>query len=128
MATISKSWAAEATIVNADAFTNTEEYSSDVDLETDGYEGAHVTISVAFHASGAQAVNIYVYGSLDGTTYDNPAMFSQQIALAAGATRQISLVVKDVAHFRIGYQTAAAEATNQPTMTIKQQRWRWASA
>ncbi len=43
MATISKSWGTETTIMNAVSVT-TGSYSSDVDLETNGYEGAHVIV------------------------------------------------------------------------------------
>lgn len=47
MATISKSWGTESTIINAASVT-TGTLSSAVDLKTNGYEGAVITISAAF--------------------------------------------------------------------------------
>jgi hypothetical protein len=129
MATISKSWASSVQLVNAEAFDLTEEFSGDVDLETAGYEGAHVTCDVTFHASGTKNAVISIYGSLDGTNYDDIALFSQLIAVAAGAARQITLIVPDVAHFRVGFKTDADENDSYlPTITIYHQRWNWASA
>lgn len=128
MATISRIYRAPATIVNADTFTNTEEFSSDVDLETDGYEGSHLTCSVVFHASGTQDVILSIYGSIDGSTYDTIALASIRVSLTAGATKKVSFIIADVLHWRLGYATVAAEATYQPTLTAIEQSWRWQSA
>lgn len=128
MATISKSWAAPATIMSANALVDaTEEYSSDVDLETNGYEAAHVTVDVTFGATVEYGVTVSIYGSLDGTNYDDYAIFSQAIALSAGVAKQISLVVKDLAHFRVGVKQGGT-VTNDATVTIIQQSWRYQSA
>ncbi len=56
MATIKKNWASQSQIEGvSDAYTTlsgtTEEYSSDVDLETNGYEGAHVTVEIDYDAT-----------------------------------------------------------------------------
>lgn len=128
MATISRVYRAVATIVNADTFTNTEEYSSDVDLETDGYEGSHITASVAFHASGTADAILNLYGSLDGSTYDTIALASIRVPITAGGTKQVSFVIADILHWRLGYITSAAEASYPPTLTAKEQSWRWQSA
>jgi len=127
MVAVYRSFRAVATIVNADTFTNTEEFSSDVDLETDGYEGSHLFCSIVFHASGAQDVLLNIYGSLDGSAYDTIALASVRVPVTAGATKKVSFVIKDVLHWRLGYATAAAEA-NVPTLTATEQSWRWASA
>ena len=125
MATGKRVFRAEATPINAATLGATAEtLSSDVDLETDGYIGSHVTVDVTFHASGAQNVVVSVYGSLDGTNYDDVAMFAQQVAVTAGATKQISLVIQDVLHFRVGVKHAASEA-NAATVTAKEQSWRY---
>jgi len=126
MAIISRSFGSESTIVNADSFTNTEEYSSDVDLETSGYVGSHIDIAVTFHASGAQDVDISIYGSIDGTNYDTIALSAVRIPVTAGATKRCTFIIRDVLHFKVGYKTVAAES-NQPTITVKSQPWRWTS-
>lgn len=101
-----------------------ESFSSDVDLETDGYIGSHVAVDVTFHASGAQNVVVSVYGSLDGTNYDDVPVFSQEVAVSAGSSRQISLIVTDLAHFRVGVKHAVSDA-NHSTVTITEQSWRY---
>lgn len=128
MATISKTWRAEATPMNAVTLADaTESFSSDVNLETDGYEASHVTVDVTFGASPEFGVSVAVYGSLDGTNYDDIPMFSQGIAEVASTAQQISLIIKDVAHFRIG-MAQGGTVTNDATVTIKEQSWRYQSA
>jgi hypothetical protein len=51
MSTIKKNWAAQSQIAGTgDGYITlsgtTESYSSDVDLETNGYEGAHVIVEI----------------------------------------------------------------------------------
>lgn len=116
---------APATPLNAQELGDTaESFSSDIDLETDGYLGSHVAVDIAFSASGAQNVVVSVYGSLDGTNYDDVPVFSQEVAVSAGASRQISLVVTDLAHFRIGARHAVSDS-NHATVTITEQSWRY---
>lgn len=130
MATISKSWAAAAQIIGTtDGYVTlsgtTESYSSDVDLETDGYEGAHVLVEVNFDATPTDHVDVSVYGSLDGSTYDSTPLFSQRVDKAIDPNR-ISLIVRDVAHFRIGVKQTGS--TDSHDVRAYHQRWRWASA
>ncbi len=125
MATGKRVFRTLATPMNAVTLDDTaESFSSDVDLETNGYIGSHVAVDVTFHASGAQNVVVSVYGSLDGTNYDDVPVFSQEVAVSAGSSRQISLVVTDLAHFRIGVKHAASD-TNHATVTITEQSWRY---
>ena len=125
MATGKRVFRAEATPLSEQELGDTaESLSSDVDLETDGYIGSHVTVDVTFHASGTQNVIVSVYGSLDGSNYDDVAMFSQQVAVSAGNARQISLIIRDVLHFKVGVKHAASDA-NHATVTIKEQAWRY---
>jgi hypothetical protein len=125
MATGKRVFRTLATPMNAVTLGDTAaSFSSDVDLETNGYIGSHVAVDVTFHASGAQNVVVSVYGSLDGTNYDDVPVFSQEVAVSAGNSRQISLVVTDLAHYRIGVKHAASD-TNHATVTITEQSWRY---
>ena len=82
MATISKTWRTEATPMNAVTLADTtESFSSDINLETDGYEASHVTIDVTFGTTPEYNAIASVYGSLDGSNYDDVAIFSQEITL-----------------------------------------------
>ena len=126
MATISKVWRAEALMMDAVTIVDTtESVSSDVDLETGGYIGSHVTIDSNFGATPEYNVIISVYGSLDGTNYDDTAMFSQEIDKGTDPN-QISLIIQDVAHFRIGVKQGGT-VTNDAVVTIKEQSWRFQS-
>ena len=126
MATISKVWRAEATPMNGVTIVDTtESFSDDIDLETDGYIGSHVTIDSNFGATPEYNVIISVYGSLDGTNYDDTAMFSQEIDKGTDPN-QISLIIQDVAHFRIGVKQGGT-VTNDAVVTIKEQAWRFQS-
>ncbi len=125
MAIGKRTFRALATPMNAVTLGNTaESFSSDVNLETDGYIGSHVAVDVTFSASGSQNVVVSVYGSLDGTNYDDVPVFSQEIAVSAGASRQISLVIHDLLHFRIGAKHKASES-NAARVTATEQAWRF---
>jgi len=130
MATISKNWAAQTQIEGAgDAFTTlsgtTEEYSADVDLETNGYEGAHVIVEIDYDDTPTDEVNINLYGSLDGTNYDDTPIWSMQ-GDKSQDPQQLSFIVKDLAHFRIGFQQTGA--TNSHDVRAYVQCWNYQSA
>lgn len=125
MATGKRTYRAEATPMNAVALNNaTVQYSNDVDLETDGYVGSHVQFSVAFHNNGNQAVNLFVYGGLEANNYDTAPLFSQQVPFSANNTIRLSAIIRDVLHFRLGAAHNNNE-TNNATVTIKEQAWRY---
>ena len=123
-----KIWENAATILSETTLGATaESKSSNVDMVTNGYFGAHVQVKVEFSATGTQHVNFSLYSSLDaGTTDDTIAMFSQQVTLTAGTTKYISVIVQDVAHFKIGAAHAASEATeaNRAKVTVTSRVWR----
>jgi hypothetical protein len=123
MATISRSFASEATIMNAVSVT-TGSASSDVDLETSGYEGAHVTVDADFPGSPTDDLIVEVQGSLDGTNYDDTPM--QKFTIDNGTDpNQASFVVRDVLHFRLYCYRSGS--TDTITVTAKHQRYYWDS-
>jgi hypothetical protein len=124
MATISKSWGTETTIMNAVSVT-TGSYSSDVDLETNGYEGAHVTVYADFPSSPTDNLEVYVQASLDGTNYDTTALCSLVMDKATDPN-QVSFVIRDVTHFRLYCKRSGS--TDTITVTAKYQPWRYQSA
>lgn len=121
---VKKEWAAEATIMNAVAVT-TGSNSSNVDLETGGYEGTHVTVEGDFPGSPSDDLEVYVQASLDGSNYDDTALYSFVIDKDTDPN-QASLIIKDVAHFRLFVKRSGS--TDTITVTVKQQSWRWQSA
>ncbi len=108
MATITRDWASQSQIIGtSDGYITlsgtTESYSSDVDLETNGYEGAHVTVEIDYDGSPTDEIKIKLYGSLDGSNYDDTPIWEMQGDKSVDP-QQLSFVVKDLAHFRISVQ------------------------
>jgi len=122
MATISKSWSAETTILNAVA-VSTGSSSSAVDLVTDGYEGAHVTVEADFPIDPTDRLVVEVQASLDGTNWDDTPVYKFEIDSAADPN-QISFVVRDVAQFRLYCYSSGSDTI---TVTAKYRAWRWQS-
>ena len=115
MATISKNWASAVQIIGSgDGFLTlsgtTESFSSDVDLESNGYEGAHLIVEINYDASPSDEVEINLYGSLDGSNYDDTPLWTIQ-GDSGTDPQQLSFIVKDLAHFRIGVkQTGSTDS------------------
>ena len=124
MATISKSFGSETTIMNAVAVT-TGSWSDDVDLETNGYEGAHVIVDADFPASPTDNLIVEVRASLDGANYDDTALFSFKLDKGTDPN-QVSFLIKDVAHFKLYCKRDGS--TDTITVTAKYQPWRYSSA
>lgn len=130
MATISKSWASQSQIMGTgDGYITlsgtTESFSSDVDLETNGYEGAHLIVEIDYDTSPTDEVKIRLYGSLDGSNYDDTPVWKIQGDNSVDP-QQLSFVVKDLAHFRIGVrQTGSTDSHN---VRAYLQCWRYTSS
>ncbi len=127
-AIIKRSFEGVATILSETTLGETAaSTSSNVDLATNGYFGAHVQVKVAFAAGGTQNVTLALFSSLDaGVTDDNIPLATQGIPLSAGNTSYLSFLVQDVAHFKIYAWHQAAEATeaNRAKVTITSRVWR----
>jgi len=117
MTTINKNWGSQTQIIGTgDGYITlsgtTESYSTDVDMETNGYEGAHVTIEIDHDNSPTDEVKIKLYGSLDGSNYDDTPILEMQGDKSVDP-QQLSFIIKDPAHFRIGVQqTGSTDSHN----------------
>ena len=130
MSTISKNWAAQAQIEGSgDGYTTlsgtTEEFSADIDLETNGYEGAHIIVEIDYDSDPTDEVKIALYGSLDGTNYDDTPIWSMQGDKSVDP-QQLSFIIKDLAHFRLGFQQTGA--TDSHNVRAYQQCWNYSSS
>ena len=123
MVAISKNWLSEQTIINGASVT-TGTLSDDVDLETNGCEGAHVTVDADFPGSPTDDLVVEVRASLDGTNYDDTPLYSFEIDNGIDPN-QVSFVVKDVAHFKLYVYRSGS--TDTITVTAKCQRWNYQS-
>jgi hypothetical protein len=129
MATINRNWASQSqTIGTGDGYVTlsgtTESYSSNVDMETNGYEGAHVILEIDYDASPTDEVKIKLYGSLDGSNYDDTPIWEMQGDKSVDP-QQLSFVVRDLAHFRIGIQQTGS--TNSHNVRAYVQCWNYQS-
>ena len=130
MATINRNWTSQSQIIGTgDGYvtlsSTTESYSSDVDTETNGYEGAHVILEIDYDASPTDEVKIKLYGSLDGSNYDDTPIWEMQGDKSVDP-QQLSFVVRDLAHFRIGVQQTGS--TNSHNVRAYVQCWNYQSA
>jgi len=123
MATISKNWITQSQIEGTgDGYTTlsgtTEEYSINVNLETSGYEGAHVTVEINYDASPTDEVKIKLYGSLDGINYDDTPIWQMQGDKSVDP-QQLSFIIKDLAHFRLGFQQTGSTDSHAVRAYVK---------
>lgn len=123
---ISKKWRAQNTIMDTVSLDDTvEKITSSVDLETGGYYASHVVVIIEFGATPEYNAVVSLYGSLDGSNFDTTPMFSQEIDKTTDPN-QISLIIQDVAHFRIGIKQSGV-VTNDAVATVKEQSYRMQS-
>ncbi len=130
MATLKKKWAAQSQIIGSgDGYITlsgtTEIFSSDVDLESEGYEGAHVIVEMNYDPGPTDEVKIKLYGSLDGIDYDDTPIWEMQGDHDVDP-QQLSFIIKDLAHFRIGIQQTGAADSHDVRVYI--QPWNYQSA
>jgi len=130
MVTISKNWASSVQIIGSgDGFITlsgtTESFSSDVDLESNGYEGAHLIVEIDYDASPTDEVEISLYGSLDGSNYDDTPLWTIQ-GDSGTDPQQLSFIVRDLAHFRIGVKQTGS--TDSHDVRAYVQSWNYQSS
>ena len=126
MATGKKSWSSQTQVIGtSDGYVNlstTEVFSSDIDLETNGYEGAHVIVEIDYASSPTDEVTINFYGSLDGVNYDDTPFLSMQGDNGTDP-QQLSFIITGYAHIRIGLVQDGSTDTH--TARAYYQAWRW---
>jgi len=92
-------------IGDADTFVTlsgtTEQLSAGIDMASGQWKGAHVIADIDFDAGPTDNVVVNIYGSLDGTNWDDTAAYS--ITIDKGTDpNQISVNIANLAYFRIG--------------------------
>jgi len=128
MATIIKTWDAavvlhqtvnyggSAAVLAADG---DYDYSSDVDLESAGNQGAQVLVEFTGN-NDIDDLIVDVFASLDGTTYDTEPFISRTIK-NKGKRQAISFLVEGLAHFRLGLRSFSTNTSFKYQIT--QQIW-----
>jgi hypothetical protein len=138
MSTLSKNWITAVELAKTAKFGGSDavvaadreyDYTSDVDLETAGYQGAQVLVEMELNFGarvviGAPAVPndliVDVFASLDGTIYDTIPYKSFNIKASVERNRQIfSFIVLELAHFRIGLKVDGKDDTYDYRITYQ---------
>lgn len=127
MANIIKNWISQNQVIGTgDEWVTlsgtTEVYSSDVDMVTNGFEGAHLIVEIDYDSSPTDHVKIKLYGSINGTDYDDTPIWEMQGDQSIDP-QQLSFIIKDLAHFRIGIQQTGS--TNSHNVRAYVRNWNY---
>jgi len=130
MATISRSWTDQTQVIGTGngwvtLSSTTESLSSAVDLATGGYDGAQITVEVDFDSTPTDDVDVRVYGSLNGSDFDDSALTALRVDKDTDP-HQVTFVVRDLAQFRIG--AAQTGSTDSHNVRAYYRAWRWTAA
>jgi len=125
MADIKKNWSSQVWI-EGDAVptwttlsSTTEEFSATVNMETDGYEAAHVKAEVDFQGSPNGNIEIAFYGSLDGSDWDSVPFHKITMDKDAG-DNDLSFVIAGYSYWRMGFvNTNGADTANKVRASYK---------
>lgn len=120
-----KSWGSATVIFETDAYggsapdvnDNAVELSSEVDMVTNGYIGAHCTLEYTSSGTTDDLI-LYVYSSANGTDYDDTAL-TTVCADAIAADTQMSFILKDIAYWKVGLTSAAGTDTHDAQVTYR---------
>ncbi len=127
MANIIKNWISQSQVIGTgDGWVTlsgiTEIYSSDIDMVTDGLDGAHLIVEIDYDDTPTDQVKIKLYGSLNGTDYDDTPIWEMQ-GDKSFDPQQLSFIIKDMAHFRIGVQQTGS--TNSHNVRAYIRSWNY---
>lgn len=102
----------------------TESFGSNIDLETDGYEGVQVEVEVKWDAGPTDDVIVSVYAKL-GSSYDGEeiAIFSQRMTRLDNDSTFLAIILRDILHCRVG--VVQTGSTDSHDVRAYQKRWRW---
>jgi hypothetical protein len=122
---LTRVWDNEVTLVDDAeiAIDEAYDYSTDVDLETDGWDGAWIYILANSQGTDDNII-VSIFASHDGgTTYDTVELSSVELDLTSGADVRASMKVEDLAHFRVGARNVGGTALNLIDHTIIYHRY-----
>lgn len=88
----------------------TTEQFFDVVPQLNPGESAHVTVEVNFPGSPTDDAIISIYGTIDGTNYDDTALFAFMMSRSIDP-HQVSFLVSGVYQFRVGVKRSGTTDT-----------------
>ena len=84
-----------------------------------------MTVEIDYDATPTDEVKIKLYGSLDGSNYDDTPIWEMQADKSVDP-QQLSFIVKDLAHFRLGFQQTGS--TDSHDVRAYVQCWNYQSS
>ncbi len=104
MADIGVKWTENQSVTFDDATpAKTVEGKGTIDLDTNGYIAVAIQFQIIFGGSADGNAEIRIRNSSDsGTTVDTVLLWSQEVAFTVGATKRISVIIKDVPFIEVG--------------------------
>ena len=128
MADIKIVYGSESVLYSTDVYGGTdadvgssEVFTGDVDLETNGYQGALLVVKGTFVASPTDDLEVRVYGSLDGNYNgnENPVLAYTLEKVDGGENIMQTVPIFTVPHFRIGLKSSGTTDTIDAKVTVK---------
>ena len=128
MANIKIIYGSESVLYSTDAYGgsdadigSSEVFTGDVDLETNGYQGALLEVKGTFVASPTDDLEIRVYGSLDGnySGNENPVLAYTLEKVDGGENIMQTVPIFTVPHFRVGLKSSGTTDTIDAKVTVK---------
>lgn len=101
-------WSSETDATQLTSITTEQIFSTKPTLNPG--ESAHVRVDVDFPTTPTDDAIVAVYGSLDGTAYDDTAMFSRLVDSGTDPN-QISFIVSGVYQFQVGVRRSGSTDT-----------------
>jgi hypothetical protein len=102
MATISASWTENQSLQGAQTLNASSSDTDDIDLDTNGYVAVLIQWKGTFHGSATEGCTIEVFGSSDsGTSDDTIALCSRKVAVDAGNTVTVSILIENVPYIAV---------------------------
>ncbi|MBW1723501.1 MAG: hypothetical protein JRJ78_15770 [Deltaproteobacteria bacterium] len=123
MAVHKKNWTSATQIIGTgDGYITlsgtTESFSSNVDMATNGYEGAHVIVEMDYDGTPTDEVEISIYGSLDGTNYDDTPLSSKTWPTSGWASNKPARRIVTTCEPMCGRGTTALHRRKKPWRTF----------
>ena len=130
MATAKRNFSASADLykstngyAGSDSDITTEQYSSNCDMETNGYEGTQLHLKYKTSSGTTDDIEVKVYASEDGTNFDDIPTWSQTFPNNGVTETEVSFVIKDLLNFRVGL--ARSGSTDTFYAHLSYQAWNW---
>lgn len=128
MANISRSFGASTQIIGSGGsyatLSDTETMSSDVDMASSGYEGAQIFVEIDHVSTPTDYVEMNIYPSHDGSTYDDEPVYSLRFDKAIDVNSK-NVIVRDFLHFKVGLVVTGGTDAHQGKAYVRP--WRWQS-